>query len=133
MKPVFADTSYYVALLGPADARHDLAIDWGDSFLGRTFVTEYVLVELGNSLCGGSDRTLFGPFVEHLIADPSTVFIPASPTLFQQGLTLYADRPDKRWSLVDCISFVVMTKHRIRDALTADRHFEQAGFKALLR
>jgi len=45
---------------------------------------------------------------------------------------LYQNRPDKNWSLTDCISFVVMQEHGITEALTADRHFEQAGFVPLL-
>ncbi len=44
----------------------------------------------------------------------------------------YGGRPDKEWSLTDCISFVVMQDEQIIEALTADRHFEQAGFKVLL-
>lgn len=53
--------------------------------------------------------------------------------MFDKGLDLYARRPDKDWSLTDCISFATMKEHGIEEALTADRHFEQAGFKALLR
>jgi len=49
------------------------------------------------------------------------------------GLELYARRPDKSWSLTDCISFVVMTDRGLTEALTGDHHFEQAGFRALLR
>jgi uncharacterized protein len=41
-------------------------------------------------------------------------------------------RRDKEWSLTDCISFVVMKERGLTEALTADHHFEQAGFKALL-
>ena len=54
--------------------------------------------------------------------------------MIDQGrpLGLFADRPDKHWSLTDCISFVVMNREGIVDALTGDRHFEQAGFRALL-
>jgi uncharacterized protein len=48
---------------------------------------------------------------------------------------VFADtsRPDKDWSLTDCVSFVVLTQNQLVEALTADQHFEQAGFKALLR
>jgi predicted nucleic acid-binding protein len=45
---------------------------------------------------------------------------------------LYRNRADKNWSLTDCISFVVMKRKGITEALTGDHHFEQAGFKALL-
>jgi hypothetical protein len=51
----------------------------------------------------------------------------------ERGWALYADRPDKYWSLTDCISFVVMKDHQITEALTGDHHFEQAGFVALLK
>jgi len=133
MKPVFADTSYYVAFLSGADEWHDRAIEWSEKLLGRHVVTEYVLVELGSALSNVQDRHLFVPFVRHLLADAETLFVPASNTLLHSGLDLFARRPDKDWSLVDCISFLVMKQRRVTDALTTDRHFEQAGFKALLR
>jgi hypothetical protein len=59
--------------------------------------------------------------------------VPASTVLMDDGLDLFAKRPDKGWGLSDCISFVVMRRDGLRDALTADHHFEQAGFRALLR
>ena len=49
------------------------------------------------------------------------------------GRQLYRERADKEWPLTDCISFVVMQEHGLAEALTADHHFEQAGFKALLK
>jgi len=64
---------------------------------------------------------------------PLVTIIPASDSLFEQGARLYIDRPDKGWSLTDCISFVVMEREGLLEALTADHHFEQAGFIALLK
>jgi predicted nucleic acid-binding protein len=133
MKPVFADTSYYIALLSEEDVYHDIAVTWSESLLGRTVVTEYVLVELGSALSRSKYRHRYVPFVEHLLVDTDTVFVPASTRLFDQGRRLFATRPDKLWSMVDCISFVVMKQRRLTDALTTDHHFGQAGFKALLR
>ncbi len=133
MKPVFADTSYYVALLGPRDAHHEVAVQWSERLLGRVVVTEYVLVELGSALSGLEDRHLYVPFVKELLKDPGTVYVPAAAALFRQGLDLFAARPDKAWSMVDCISFVVMKQRRLTDALTTDHHFEQARFKVLLQ
>ena len=95
-------------------------------------MTEYVLLELGNALSRCKVRHRYAPFVEHLFVNPEAEVVPASTDLFRQGLRLFASRPDKTWSMVDCISFAVMKKHRLIDALTADRHFEQAGFRALL-
>jgi len=45
---------------------------------------------------------------------------------------LYKKYADKEWSLVDCISFIVMRERGIKQALTFDRHFEQAGFDAIM-
>jgi predicted nucleic acid-binding protein len=58
--------------------------------------------------------------------------MPLSDELTAEGLRLIAARPDKQWSLTDCVSFVVMQCERIADAPTGDRHFEQAGFRTLL-
>jgi predicted nucleic acid-binding protein len=73
MRPVFADTSYYVALLGPSDKHHKLALKWSQRLLGRVVETEHILVELGNALSGREDRHLYVPFVEELLKDPGTV------------------------------------------------------------
>jgi hypothetical protein len=74
----------------------------------------------------------FVRLVETLRADPACTIVPPSPELFNAGLSLYAERSDKGWTLTDCISFVVMQQYGITEALTGDRHFEQAGFTPLL-
>ena len=132
MKPVFADTAYYVALLGPRDVRHERARDLAKDLLGRIFVTEYVLVETGSMMCRGADRIAYTTLIDDLHSDPLTQIIPASNALFRAGLELFAKRRDKEWSLVDCISFMVMKQRRLTDALTTDHHFKQAGYSALL-
>jgi predicted nucleic acid-binding protein len=52
--------------------------------------------------------------------------------LFDRAFELYKSHTDKTWGLVDCISFVIMRERGITDALTYDRHFIQAGFRALM-
>jgi len=64
--------------------------------------------------------------------DASIRVIMSSDGLYERGLALFAARPDKEWLPTDCISFVVMAEEQLADALTGDRHFEQAGFKVLL-
>ncbi len=58
--------------------------------------------------------------------------VPLTPELFDRGFALFRSRPDKEWGLVDCISFTLMRERGLRTALTADIHFQQAGFRALL-
>jgi predicted nucleic acid-binding protein len=62
----------------------------------------------------------------------SVLVVAFSPELVQRATHLYAQRQDKGWSVTDCLSFIVMQDFDISEALTADRHFEQAGFSALL-
>jgi len=49
------------------------------------------------------------------------------------GLELYRARPDKGYSLIDCISMQTMRNEGITEALPNDRHCEQEGFRALFR
>ena len=132
MRDVFADTSFYVALLNVRDAFHDKAIDFARGFSGGVVTTEFVLVELGNYLARSAQRMKFVKLVEDLRHRPSTRIWPLSTDLLDTALAVYARRPDKAWSLTDCTSFAVMEQLGLTEALTADRHFEQAGFAVLL-
>lgn len=68
-----------------------------------------------------------------LRADDKVKITALDMALYQEGITLYQQRPDKKWSLTDCISFIVMRREGITEALTGDHHFEQAGFTAVLK
>jgi uncharacterized protein len=133
MKEVFADTFYFVALFSPSDDAYGRTrtITAGQSL--RLVTTAWVLVELANSLSKRPIRTGFINALQLLRSNPTAVIIGPDQRLFDDGIALYSSRPDKDWSLTDCISFIVMQERGITDALTGDHHFEQAGFKALLR
>ncbi|NQU22382.1 MAG: type II toxin-antitoxin system VapC family toxin [Candidatus Nealsonbacteria bacterium] len=133
MRPVFADTSYYLALLSPGDVHHTKAVDLSRSLRPPIVVTEFVLIELANALSRADTRHCFVDLLTHVRSDPTVTIVLASAELFERGYQLYAHRPDKDWSLTDCISFVVMQNAGLKEALTADRHFEQAGFQVLLK
>ena len=130
---VFADTFYFLALLNHRDPAHSRAVD-ASRIAGRAFVTTaFVLLELGDALAKMSTREEFLALHEALSSDPAFTIRPVNSEAYAQGLRLYRDRLDKEWSLTDCISFVAMTEEGISEALTGDRHFEQAGFHALLK
>ena len=133
MNSRFADTFYYIALLSRADRRHDRAADLTEGYDGTMVTTTAVLTELGDGLADTGGRELFVNLVSDLTNDPDVVLVPVDLAMFQRGVELYADRPDKDWSLTDCISFVVMRERGISEALTGDHHFEQAGFAVLLK
>jgi predicted nucleic acid-binding protein len=132
MKKVFADTYYLVALLSPGDTAHQRAHSIKLPASTRLVTTAWVLTELANSLRKPPARDGFLRALEALRTNPTSLFVGPDQLLFNAGVELFAERPDKEWSLTDCISFIVMQERGITDALTGDHHFEQAGFRALL-
>ena len=134
MKPVFADTFYFLALLNPSDQAHRKAVTFTSRNTLRLVTTDWVLTELADGLAKSPHgRTEFVSTLTDLQADADVTITPSGRTLMAKGVHLYAQRSDKEWSLTDCISFVVMTEEGITAALTGDHHFEQAGFVALLK
>ncbi len=132
MTAVFADTFYFLALVNTTDSAHEKATTFSVSREDAIITTAWVLTELADALCNSSHRRAFQRVFDGLKADSGTSIVPPSRSLFDRGIELYNARDDKDWSLTDCISFVVMEEHGIKEALTGDRHFEQAGFRALL-
>jgi predicted nucleic acid-binding protein len=132
MKTVFADSYYYIALVNERDAGHEDAMKFSRSYLGRAVTTEWVLMEVADALSAPDQRWIFLELLSRLRSEAGLLIVEASHELFDRGVALFSQRPDKSWSLTDCISFVVMQEHGLSEALTADRHFEQAGFVPLL-
>jgi predicted nucleic acid-binding protein len=132
MRAVFADTAYYVAVLNERDSLYPNAKTYAAQPDWTYVTTEYVLVEVANFYSRSGRRGHFVTLDARLRTAQNTVIIAANSELYRAGLALFAARPDKEWSLTDCTSFAVMTDRKMTDALTADAHFTQAGFKALL-
>lgn len=133
MTAVFADTFYYLALLNRRDDAHSRVVDLTRRLNGRIVTTDGVLTELADGLSRSSTRGTAADFIKRLRANPLVSVVAGERDLFDRGLDLYIRREDKNWSLTDCISFVVMRDRGLSQALTADHHFEQAGFVALLK
>ncbi len=131
MTPRFADTYFYLALLDKGDQHHARVANYATKYTGLIVTTRWVLTEIANALAGSAFRPTVAEFLRQLEEDAEVRIVGASDTLYQHGLALYAQRPDKAWSLTDCISFVVMEQEGLREALTGDRHFAQAGFVPL--
>jgi len=132
MTAVFADTVYYLALLNPRDQHAAAAAQFTSKYSGTFVTTAWVLTEVANTMTRGANRALFAELHHDLASDRRVLIVPPSQDLFLQGIEHFAQRSDKDWSLTDCISFLVMRRHELTDALTADHHFRQAGFHVLL-
>ena len=129
---VFSDAFFYVALISRNDEHHARVMEWARSFRGEIVTTQWVLTEVAAAFAESHTRRQLKAGFESLANDPATRIIEVSPAHFTRGMRLYNERPDKAWSLTDCISFVVMADEGLSEALTGDHHFEQARFVALL-
>ena len=137
MEELFADTSYWVALLRRTDFLRQRAIALANELLthARIVNSDLVIVETlnGASKEGPRARLEACELFSSLRQDPANIILRASDELFERAENHYKRSADKSWSLTDCSSFVIMRDRRIHNALTYDHHFIQAGFRALLR
>jgi len=129
----FVDSFYLLALFNPHDAAHAKAMEWAQVPNRWFFTTDWVLTEVADALSRSTSRIACAKFLDEFRQSLRVEVSRASPELFESGWKLYIARPDKDWSLTDCISFVVMQERGLTEALTGDHHFEQAGFQALLK
>ena len=127
------DTAFIQALLNSRDQYHAQA----RVFLPRVraasevWVTEAVLTEVGNAF-SAFNRMAAVNFIRQCYQTVNMRVVSIGTPLLDEALSLYQARPDKAWGLTDCIFFVVMRQQGLTDAVTADNHFTQAGYRALL-
>ncbi|MBW4623667.1 MAG: PIN domain-containing protein [Cyanosarcina radialis HA8281-LM2] len=129
----FLDTVFIQALFNKQDDYHQQALQLLPQIkiASEVWLTEAVLVEVGNAL-SRFNRLAAITFIEQCYNTSNIKVVSVNTALLQRALELYRLREDKNWGLTDCISFVVMQEQSLIDALTADRHFVQAGYRALM-
>ena len=136
MTAYFADASYWIALITPADEFHELAVEYALLLEGEQIVTtQLVLNEVLNPRSGTSPRRRIAAveMVDRIIRSSQVEVVEQTPEQFDNALNLLRDRTDdKEWSITDCASFQVMWERGIRGALTSDHHFDQAQLDVLL-
>ncbi len=133
MSRVFADTHFFIALLNRRDKQHARAVEiYSGNDFEEIITAAWILAELADGMCQPIARSKCRQFIERLRQRDDTRLVEADSAVFWRGFELYSERPDKEWSLTDCISFIVMEDEGLADALTNDRHFHQAGYVPLL-
>ena len=135
MATYFADTSFWIGLSSKRDQHHRRAVSW-HQFVIRTrstiLTTEAVLLEWLNALSDVSTRRIAAESYVRVRADMRIEVAPFQAELMAAAIDLYRGRPDKNWSLTDCLPFVVVGRRGIVEALTTDHDFAQAGLQALM-
>ncbi len=132
MNKIFVDTFYVVALVNTRDEFHEkakeLVFEFDDQLL---LTTDAVLLEVGNALARNNKQKSI-EIINQFVSSKEIEIVRLDETLFNKAFELYKNHADKSWGLVDCISFIVMREQNITAALTCDKHFAQAGFRALM-
>ena len=135
MKRVFADTNFFVAIVNQRDELHEKAKRIDQSLSATRYITtDEVLVEFVTffSARGSGMRKRAVSVAREILGNPNIQVLPQTRNSFLSGLELYDQRPDKGYSLTDCISMQTMEGQDLREVLTNDHHFEQEGFTILL-
>lgn len=130
---LFLNTAFIQALLNPRDDYHNQAKTLFPRIrtAREVWITEAIFAEVGNAL-SAFNRLGVVQFIQQCYRTDNIKVVSVNTELLMQALALYQSRSDKTWGLTDCISFVVMQQQNLTDAVTGDRHFIQAGFRALM-
>ena len=129
---MFLDTSGLMCLFDLRDRRHSSAIRHFDSTTAR-LTHNYVLAEfIALAIARRASLRDALRFVESISKSSQIEVVWVGPELHEQAMRLLFEREDKSWSLCDAVSFMVMSEREIRDSMTTDHNFEQAGFVRLL-
>ena len=132
---VFVDTGAWIALLSTSDTHHERAVEVLATLLASNrplVTTQAVVLEVGDGLAVPRRRQ-FAPAFREMLAAPSVEVVTLEYPVLEFAWNLFHERRDKEWSLTDCLSFFVMRQRELFDAFAHDHHFEQAGFRALMR
>lgn len=133
MNVVFADAFYFVARINRCDQYHHRVLAFSKDFRARLLTSDWILMEVADALAKSACRPRVREFIFHMRRAAACEIVPASRELLDRALAFYHQHADKEWTLTDCVSFVIMRERHIMDALTGDKHFEQAGFNPLFK
>jgi len=134
-RTVFLDTSFVIALENRADPHHERAkaLDRDLLNVSATLMLHWgILFEIGDGYARLGRRAKGQQLLARFQNEQGYLVHPITEPLLQEAMKLYFGHSDKEWGLTDCVSFALMKQEGVIEALTADDHFLQAGFKALL-
>jgi len=135
VRKVSVDTSGFYALLVRRDDRHQQAsrlLREARRQQGRFVTTDYVLDETATLLKARGHGHLVPVLLETVFSSAACTVRWTDADQFRATCDFFLKHEDQAWSFTDCLSFVVMTQQRLRESITKDAHFGEAGFTALL-
>ena len=134
-RTVLLDTSFVLALENREDRHHTRAkeLDRELASQGAVLLLHWgILLEIGDGYARSGRRAKGMELIDKFANEEGFQIAPLSEAIMGQAIALFRSRSDKEWGLTDCVSFVLMGREGVTEALSADIHFRQAGFAALL-
>jgi predicted nucleic acid-binding protein len=132
---VFADSSFFFALAAKRDSVHDAAVGTFAKLLRaqrRLITTDYIVDEALTLTKARANAAVSLALLERIEQSEAIVLEHMTLARWESAKTLFRKHADHGYSFTDCTSFVLMRELRIRDVLTTDHHFAEAGFRPLL-
>lgn len=132
MEPVFIDTGYLIALEMKSDQNHQAAVShWQNAVKAAPplVTTSYVFDEVVTFFNSRGHHAKAVEVGSRLLSGGSIQLVQVDAAMFHSGWQYFQKHQDKRYSLTDCISFIVMKNLNIGTAYAFDKHFAQAGFE----
>ena len=136
IEPIFVDSFAWIAAINKSDNYHEISLRILEELLNKhakLITTNYVVVETINALIKAELRKTVIEFIDKLGKSPSVQIVKITDEIYNNAWTLYQQRMDKDWGIIDCTSFEVMQMFNIRKAFTGDKHFEQAGYSLIVK
>lgn len=130
----FLDTGFLIALESSDDRHHAQALAaWHDIGKHRAplVTTSYVFDEVTTFFNSRGHHAKAVQIGEALLNSQALTLVHIDESLFTEAWREFSRHADTRWSLTDCVSFVLMRRRRIKKALAFDKHFTQAGFERM--
>ena len=127
------DTSGLLCFLNQDEPQHPRAVELMKNSRIPWLTHSYVLAELvALAMVRRFARAIVLNYTLELLNSPGIEIVWVDEMLHRQAMNLLVARSDKSYSLCDAVSFVLMRKRNVFEALTTDRHFAQEGFAHLL-
>lgn len=128
---IFVDTGAFLARYLERDQHHDLARSaWQrlseDRVRLRT--SDFVLDELFTLLSRRSSHAFAAGRARRILTSERLEILRPDSETEIEAVELFEKHADQGVSFTDCISLVLMRRHKIRQVFSFDRHFELAGF-----
>lgn len=128
---MFVDTSAWVAYMSDREARHEQVARLIENPTGRLHTSRDVLMETTTVLARRAGHKVATEFAKLATSEVLAQTHLSDATVDIEAWRLFEKRSDKRYSMVDCVSFILMRRHGLKAAISLDEDFRQEGFDVL--